>query len=46
MGRLIPAGTGMKRYQHVDITCNEQQKTLEKPKEEEFIIEENVDAYY
>jgi len=46
MGRLIPAGTGMKRYQHVDITCNEEQKTLEKPKEEEFIIEENVDAYY
>jgi len=46
MGRLIPAGTGMKRYRHVDITCNEEQKTLEKPKEEEFIIEENVDAYY
>ena len=46
MGRLIPAGTGMKRYQHVDITTNEEEKTMEKPKEEEFITEENVDAYY
>lgn len=46
MGRLIPAGTGMKRYQHVDITSYEEEKIMEKPKEEEFITEENVDAYY
>ena len=46
MGRLIPAGTGMRRYQ--DISINVEVKKLaerEKRKKKSSITEENIDAY-
>ena len=55
MGRLIPAGTGMKRYQGIDIKISEEALPLEREKfkevkeekkEEELLTEEKIDAYY
>ncbi|MFH0812837.1 MAG: hypothetical protein V2A69_08365 [Pseudomonadota bacterium] len=46
MGKLIPAGTGMARYQSVGIKVEGEQEFLEKEeKEEVFYPEENIDAY-
>ena len=46
MGKLIPAGTGMARYQSVDIKVEGEKEFLEKEeKEEVFYTEENIDAY-
>ncbi|MCD6352698.1 MAG: hypothetical protein J7M06_00600 [Proteobacteria bacterium] len=45
MGKLIPAGTGVSRYQSLGIETEEKQDLLEKEPEEKTFTEENLDAY-
>ena len=46
MGKLIPAGTGMKKYQSIGIKTEEGQELPEKKKGEAlFFTEEKIDAY-
>ncbi|MBW1678607.1 MAG: hypothetical protein JRJ08_00435, partial [Deltaproteobacteria bacterium] len=45
MGRLIPAGTGMNKYQSIGIKTEEEQELPEKEGEALFFTEEKIDAY-
>ena len=45
MGRLIPAGTGMDKYQSIGIKKGEEQELVQKEDERVFFAEEKVDAY-
>ena len=45
MGRMIPAGTGMKQYQSVRIKAEEEKEITEKEYKDVYFAEEKVNAY-
>jgi len=45
MGRMIPAGTGMKQYQSVRIKAEEEKEITEKENKDVYFAEEKVNAY-